>query len=247
MTSTLSLCKVLPASTRLATVSSSSGKPCPVNVEVTTKGAPGHIRCTSPISTCRSRSALLITTTTGLRVPLPIDACRVVSALPPKPIAFSSSETCRSCPLSGSAPSNTSSTTSALSAALRLRSTPICSTGSPPGVMPAVSMRCSGIPRRFTTSSTVSRVVPAMGVTIARSLRSRALSKLDLPTLGLPIIVVRSPCRYSRPCSEPESNASTCRRAIVINGRSSSGWGVGTSSSGKSMLASMRATTPRID
>ncbi len=189
-----------------AIASSSAGKPEPVSVDVLTSGTEGHRPCTSSISIRCGQSSLFTTTI----IALPLDATSLsasgwvpvrdvlastVSSGPPKPMARSSSETRWSCSVKRSEPSNTSKTTSALSAAARLRCTPICSTGLSLGVMPAVSMRCSGMPRRLATSSTVSRVVPATGVTIARSVRNNALSRLDLPTFGRPIMAVRNPCR----------------------------------------------------
>jgi len=66
-------------------------------------------------------------------------------------------------------PSSTSRARDACFAAARLRSTPMVSTASPPSRMPAVSMSRRSTPPTVTFSSTVSRVVPAMSVTIARS------------------------------------------------------------------------------
>jgi hypothetical protein len=65
--------------------------------------------------------------------------------------------------------STTASTRSAVSTALRLRSTPMRSTTSSVSRMPAVSMSRRRTPPQRTDSSTVSRVVPGMLVTIARS------------------------------------------------------------------------------
>src|SRR5947209_18200685 len=152
VTSTLELCKVLPASTRSAIVSSSSANPCPVNLDVVTIGASGHRSRGASRSSCCTQSALLTTTTTCLLVPVPTTPVPI-----PTPIVRNSSQTSRSWLVSFSDPSKTSSTTSALSAAARLRCTPICSTGSSLGVIPAVSIRCNGIPCRLATSSTVDR------------------------------------------------------------------------------------------
>ena len=46
----------------------------------------------------------------------------------------------------------------------------------------------SCLPSNSMTSSTASRVVPAMGETMARSVPVRALSRVDLPTLGRPMM-----------------------------------------------------------
>ena len=61
------------------------------------------------------------------------------------------------------------SASAARSAALRLRSTPSCSTASPVSRMPAVSVSRSSTWPSSNFSSTVSRVVPATSVTMARS------------------------------------------------------------------------------
>ena len=75
----------------------------------------------------------------------------------------------RSASVRGREPSSTSRARDACFAAVRLRSTPMVSTASPPSRMPAVSMSRRSTPPTVTFSSTVSRVVPAMSVTIARS------------------------------------------------------------------------------
>src|SRR5437588_13406 len=54
--------------------------------------------------------------------------------------------------------------------------------------IPAVSTKIYSTPSRTSVSSTASRVVPAIGETIERSLPVRALSRVDLPTFGRPII-----------------------------------------------------------
>ena len=66
-------------------------------------------------------------------------------------------------------PSQTNSTRSALSIACRERSTPMDSTASAVSRMPAVSRSRSRVEPSITVSSTVSRVVPGMSVTIQRS------------------------------------------------------------------------------
>ena len=66
-------------------------------------------------------------------------------------------------------PSATTITRSALSTARRERSTPSRSTASSVSRMPAVSMSRSSTPPTTAFSSTVSRVVPGMSVTMARS------------------------------------------------------------------------------
>ncbi len=63
---------------------------------------------------------------------------------------------------------------------------PICST-SPASALsrrPAVSTTCSGTPSIWIVSPTLSRVVPAIGVTIASSAPASALSSELLPAFG---------------------------------------------------------------
>ena len=66
---------------------------------------------------------------------------------------------------------------------------------------PAVSISRIRNPERLTYSSIMSRVVPGTEETMARSVLSNALSKLDFPTLGLPIIAALIPSRIIRPSS----------------------------------------------
>ena len=54
--------------------------------------------------------------------------------------------------------------------------------------MPAVSSNFQRLPSRSIVVSIVSRVVPRIGLTIARFSPQTALSRLDLPTLGRPMI-----------------------------------------------------------
>jgi hypothetical protein len=56
--------------------------------------------------------------------------------------------------------------------------------------MPAVSMMRYFLPSRMTTSSTASRVVPAIGETMARCLPVSRLSSVDLPTFGRPMMAI---------------------------------------------------------
>ena len=65
--------------------------------------------------------------------------------------------------------------------------------------MPAVSTKRKSCAPRVTTSSTASRVVPAMGLTMARALPVRALSKVDLPTLGRPMMAILVSCSTNAP------------------------------------------------
>ncbi len=89
--------------------------------------------------------------------------------------------------------SNSISTTSACSMARRERSMPSDSTTSWVSRMPAVSMKRNFTPSSTMVSSITSRVVPAISVTMARSSLSKALSKVDLPTLGEPMMATGRP------------------------------------------------------
>ena len=65
--------------------------------------------------------------------------------------------------------------------------------------MPAVSMKRNSTPPMVIASSTVSRVVPGISLTIARSSWSRAFSKVLLPLLGAPTMATGTPCRTALP------------------------------------------------
>ena len=97
--------------------------------------------------------------------------------------------TCRAPP----APGPRSSRRGARERLLRL------STSSVVSRTPAVSTSSSLRPSISAVSVTRSRVVPGIGVTIARPARSSALNRLDLPTFGFPTIATRAPSRISRP------------------------------------------------
>ena len=87
----------------------------------------------------------------------------------------------------------------ACSAALRLRSIPMFSNVSSVSRIPAVSIRRKRIPSKTSVSSIVSRVVPCISLTIARCSPKRALSRVDLPTLGAPMIATGIPLRMAFP------------------------------------------------
>ena len=137
-------------------------------------------RCLSAsISTASSKSLLLTMITQGL----PSAASRMASSSAVRPAL----------------PSITQITSSESCSRRRLFSTPIFSTKSSVERMPAVSASTSGTPSNSSCSSITSRVVPAYCETIARSSRSSALSRLLLPTFGLPTIAVRKPSRRILP------------------------------------------------
>ena len=131
-----------------------------------------------------------------------------------------------------------SSNKSAASICLTVLWIPSTSIWSSDSRIPAVSTSRSGIPRRLMISSIVSRVVPAMSLTMARSKPSKRLSKLDLPTFGSPKITVRTPSRRTRPWSAVASRESTTERTELIRPRSSAPVCGSMSSSGKSIHAS---------
>ena len=94
--------------------------------------------------------------------------------------------------------------------AVHVRSMPIVSIGSSVARSPAVSTIVSGMPRDLDLRARpVSRVVPAIGVTIATSSPARRFSRLDLPTFGRPTSTTASPSRSSAPCA---ARASICAR-----------------------------------
>ena len=64
---------------------------------------------------------------------------------------------------------------------------------------PAVSTTWMGTPSICIVCVTLSRVVPAMGVTMANSAPAKAFSNELLPTLGWPAITTLMPSRSSTP------------------------------------------------
>ena len=97
--------------------------------------------------------------------------------------------------VSGREPSKTASTSPASASLAQLRRTPSASTGSSVWRRPAVSKRFSRMSPSWTACSTTSRVVPAMGVTMARSKPASRLSRVDLPALGRPTMAQSIPSR----------------------------------------------------
>ena len=83
-------------------------------------------------------------------------------------------------------------------AAFALR-TPSLSIASVLSRKPAVSVRCTARPSRSIVISIRSRVVPGISLTIARSVRASAFSRLDLPALGAPATTTLAP----RPSNAP--------------------------------------------
>ena len=103
----------------------------------------------------------------------------------------------------GFVPSIAISIRSARSPAFLARSTPMRSASSAPSRMPAVSVMRTGAPHISSVSSSVSRVVPGMEVTIARSVPMSALKRLDLPAFGAPNMATNAPSRNIRAALPP--------------------------------------------
>ena len=82
---------------------------------------------------------------------------------------------------------------------LHARSMPMRSTSSLLWRSPAVSSTCSGTPSIWIVCCTTSRVVPAMGVTMASSAPASAFNRLLLPALGWPAMTTLMPSRSSAP------------------------------------------------
>ena len=147
---------------------------------------------------------------------------------------------------SGLEPSKRAKTKAASLTICRAFSTPIFSTTSSVARMPAVSIMRRGTPPTLAYSSMESRVVPGISVTIARSSCNKALSKLDLPTLGLPTIAVMSPSRRIRPVPAVLMSLAILLRTSTTFSATLSVTTSSTSSSGKSIAASKWAICPNI-
>ena len=136
------------------------------------------------------------------------------------------------------------SRSSACSMAVRLRRTPSCSAWSFVSRTPAVSSRRTGTPLMFRTSSRTSRVVPGTGVTIARSVRRSAFSRLDFPTFGQPTIAAVTPSRRTRPSRQLSARRLISARVRRRPASSSCSSIKVMSSSVKSIAASTCASMP---
>ena len=100
------------------------------------------------------------------------------------------------------------------------------------------------MPPTTSCDSTTSRVVPGRSVTMARSQRLQALSRLDLPTLGRPTMATLSPIRSSCPASAVAKMCSTSPSTAATWARTAPSSRGGRSSS-KSTRASTSASTSR--
>ena len=95
--------------------------------------------------------------------------------------------------------SNRQKTSSAPRTRVSARATPIFSTSSAAPCMPAVSTRCSITRPSGRSRSSVSRVVPAIGVTMAASSPASALYSELLPRFGAPQMTVLMPSKIALP------------------------------------------------
>ena len=140
-----------------------------------------------------------------------------------------------SLPVTPSVASITSSATSAASRCRRAMTTLSFSASSfvlPLRRMPAVSTKRSALPSNSTTSSTASRVVPAIGETMARVVPVSAFSSVDLAHIGpaddgyrsfellelamgaIQLLASLFHRRTSLPCGCLSSHRFSCRRCV---------------------------------
>ncbi len=125
---------------------------------------------------------------------------------------------------------------------------PICSiVSSEPVRKPAVSCSTTGSPSMLRCTSTMSRVVPAIGDTMAASLRASRLRMLDLPAFGGPANTTRNPVRRRWPALPRSSSAATCASRLTARGIACATHSAETpGSSMKSIAASRRASMAMI-
>jgi len=83
--------------------------------------------------------------------------------------------------------------------------------------MPAVSIKRKSIPSIFRTSSIVSRVVPAISLTIALLSFNRVFNKVDFPAFGLPMIATLTPFLITLPKANDDSKPEVILLALSIN------------------------------
>ena len=115
------------------------------------------------------------------------------------------------------------------------------STASPVSRSPAVSVSSTRTPPICMASVSVSRVVPGISVTIARSPPSSALSRLLLPAFGLPQSTTRNPSSSIRPARASQA-ASNLAAIALQEAVTSSAVCVSSTSSGKSIAAAIAAS-----
>ena len=137
------------------------------------------------------------------------------------------------------------STTAASPSFLKVRSMPIFSIVSSVSLIPAVSMNLNRIPSIFNVSSIVSRVVPAISETIARSSPSRALRSVLLPVFVAPTIATGTPFLIALPRLNDAVRRPICVNESSTNCPSSLRLANSTSSSLKSSSSSSREVIVR--
>ena len=108
--------------------------------------------------------------------------------------------------------------------------------------MPAVSRKTTGMPPSAMVPSTMSRVVPGTGDTIARSAPSSAFSKVDFPAFGAPASTTVTPWWMARARSVNASISSTPAASRVTSDHACPD-ARPTCSSGKSSATSSPAIT----
>ena len=132
------------------------------------------------------------------------------------------------------------SMTSASSIFLNVRSIPIRSISSVVCRMPAVSMKRYKVPKMLNVSSTVSRVVPSISLTIARSSPKMAFRSVLLPVFVSPAIVTGIPFFMALPRRNDSVSLPICEIASSISSSSCVLSANSTSSSEKSNSSSKR-------
>ena len=143
--------------------------------------------------------------------------------------------------VNGLLPSKIIITTSALVRLSQTRSIPSFSMTFCGSLIPAVSVRFTGMPLMLIVSVIKSRVVPGISVTIAFFLPVRVLIKLDFPTLGLPVMTTLIPSVYAFAVRYDDRSDWICSNAGSICGGNSGISSVNVSSV-KSMAASSSAS-----
>ena len=115
---------------------------------------------------------------------------------------------------------------------------PSASIASPASRRPAVSTRVNSTPSMRRVSCSRSRVVPAMSVTMARSLPASALSSELLPAFGGPTSTTCRPSRRRRPRSAARRSRTSWSLASRRRSRKPAPPSVSSDSSAKSIAAS---------
>lgn len=128
---------------------------------------------------------------------------------------------------------------------LNVLSIPIFSTTSEVSRRPAVSMNLNRIPSMFRVSSMVSRVVPWMSETIARSSPRRAFNSVLFPVFVAPAIATGTPFLIALPRRNESTSLVTCAMMAESSESSLDLSANSTSSSLKSSSSSIRETSSR--